>query len=81
MKTHQINPSVSFGILKTYRKTPYGSYMKGVYKEHNIEIYDAKKYNQKLQYVSDKFLNWVKSKLIYFDKGIKKVTKSENHVK
>lgn len=71
------NPT--FGILKGYRKTPYGQYMWGEYKQHKIEVFDAQKKNgQKLIYVSDKLLNWVKSKLFYLQDGIKKVIRSEN---
>lgn len=57
----------TFGILKGYKKTPYGEYTWGVYKGYKIEIFDAKKSQQKLIYVSDnKLLNWIKSKFIYF---------------
>ena len=69
---------VSFGILQKYRKTNYGQYMIGEYKGHKIEIYDAKAHNQKLQYVSNnKTLKWIKSKLTYFQNGIKKIMRSE----
>ena len=68
---------VSFGILKGYKKTPYGEFTWGKYRGYNIEIYDAKKDKMKLQYVSDHLRRWVKSKLIYFQDGIKKITRSE----
>lgn len=72
------NPS--FGILKGYRKTPYGEYTWGTYKNYKIEVYDAFEYQQKLQYVSNKVtLSWIKSKLKYIQDGIKRVTRSENH--
>lgn len=45
------NP-ISFGIYKGHRPTAYGEYTWGEYKGYKIEIFDAKKYNQKLQYVS-----------------------------
>ena len=68
---------VPFGILQKYRKTEYGGYMIGEYKGHRIEIYDAKAHNQKLQYVSDsKTFQWIKSKLIYIQNGIKKIMRS-----
>ena len=52
--------------------------MWGTYKDYKIEVFDAtKKYNQKLIYISDNVLNWVKSKLFYVQNGIKRVTKSE----
>lgn len=69
------NPT--FGILKTHRKTAYGDYMQGFYKGYNIEVFNATKHNQKLIYVSDKFLNWIKSKLFYIQDGMKKVIRSE----
>lgn len=72
-------PKPTFGILKGYRKTPYGEYTWGLYKGHKIEIFDAtKKYNQKLQYVSEnKTLRWVWSKLKYVQNGINKVIRSK----
>lgn len=70
---------VSFGILKGYKKTPYGQYTWGVYKGHKIEVFDAtEKHNQKLHYVSNnQTLKWIKSKLRYFQNGIKKIMRSE----
>lgn len=71
------NP-ISFGIYKGHRITNYGQYTWGEYKGRKIEIYDAKEYNQKLQYVSNsKTLKWIKSKLIYIQNGIRKVLRSE----
>ena len=67
----------TFGILKGYKKTLYGEYLWGEYKNFKIEIYDAYKYEQKLQYVAEKStLRWLKSKLIYIQDGIKKITRS-----
>lgn len=73
------NPKpITFGILKGYKKTSYGQYMWGTYKDHKIEVFDAtEKYGQKLQYVSDSLLRWVKSKLIYLQDEIKKINRSE----
>lgn len=68
---------ITFGILKGSKKTHYGEYTWGKYKDYNIEIYDAKKDKMKLQYVSDHLRRWIKSKLIYFQDGIKKITRSE----
>ena len=71
--------NINFGILKGYKTTHYGDYMWGVYKDYKIDIYNASKHNQKLIYVSDnKFLNWIKSKLIYFEDGIRKIVKGES---
>lgn len=68
----------TFGILKGYKKTPYGQYTWGEFKGHKIEIYDAYKYNQKLQYVSNsQTSNWVQSKLKYIQDGIKKIMRSK----
>lgn len=74
MKTQPIQTNVSFGILKNYRKTSYGTYMQGTYKNFNIEVYDAKKNNEKLIYVSDcSTLRRLKYKFIYFHNGIKRI--------
>lgn len=71
-------PQPTFGILKGYKKTPYGEYTWGEFKGHKIEIYDAYKYNQKLQYVSNsQTSNWVQSKLKYIQDGIRKISRSE----
>ena len=71
-------PQPTFGILKGYKKTPYGEYTWGEFKGHKIEIYDAYKYNQKLQYVSENnTLRWVWSKLKYVQDGIKRIIRSK----
>lgn len=71
-------PQPTFGILKGYKKTPYGEYTWGEFKGHKIEIYDAYKYNQKLQYVSNsQTSNWVQSKLKYIQDGIKRIIRSK----
>jgi hypothetical protein len=73
----QPNP-ITFGIYLKTRKTGYGQCDYGVYKNHNIEIYTAKENNKlihKLFYVSDAVRNFIKSKLIYFENGIKKVVR------
>lgn len=73
-----IKPQPTFGILKGYKKTPYGEYTWGEYKGYKIEIFDAKKSQQKLIYVSDnKLLKWIKSKLRYFQDGIKRIIRSK----
>lgn len=68
--------NTSFGVLKNAKKRPYGDYMMGEYKGFKYEVYNAYKYNQKLIYVS-KNLNFVKSKLIYWLDGVKRVTRAE----
>lgn len=70
--------NIYFGIYKYTKYTPYGKCDYGKYKDYNIEIYDDKKDNAKLYYISDKFRNWIKSKLVYFVNGVKRITTSEN---
>lgn len=78
MRIERINDNINFGILKGYKKTSYGEYTWGTYKGHKIEVFDAKKHQQKLIYVSDnKLLKWIKSKLTYIQDGIKKIVRSE----
>ena len=74
----QIPPpyKLSFGILRKVKKRPYGDYMEGAYKGYKIEVYDAFKFNQLLIYVSEN-MRFIKSKLTYWQDGIKKVTKAE----
>lgn len=82
-KTQLTSPYTSkkypaFGIFKGYKKTTYGDYTWGEYKGYKIEIYNANKLNQKLQYVSDKTtLKWIWSKLKYIQNGINKVITSK----
>ena len=77
MRIERIKDTTTFGIYKGHKLTSYGEYTWGTYKGYKIEIFDAKKYNQKLQYVSDsRTLKWLKSKLRYFQNGIKKIIRS-----
>lgn len=67
----------SFGIYRGSKKTSYGKYTWGVYRNHKVEVYDAKKYEQKLIYVSNEsLLHWVASKFSYVKDGVKKFIKS-----
>lgn len=69
MNVEPIGNSPSFKIYKSTTVTRYGSKMSGVYKGNNIEIYTDKKGDKlfyKLYYVSDSFLKFLKSKLVYF---------------
>ena len=72
------NP-ISFGIYKNTRITPYGKCTYGNYKGYNIEIYDDVKDKAKLYYVSDNIRRWVKSKLIFFRDGIRKIIRSNSN--
>lgn len=77
MKTQPTSP-ITFGIYKSTRITSYGQCVYGVFKDHNIEVYTAKENNKlihKLFYVSDKVRNFVKSKLIYFENGNKRIVR------
>ena len=77
----QPTDSTTFKIYKGSKIRSYGEYSWGFYKDKKIEIYDAYNFNQKLIYVSDKFKNFIKSKLTYWQNGIKKVTKAEGRLK
>jgi hypothetical protein len=72
-----ITSPIPFGIYKGSINKPYGEYMWGEYKKQNIEVFNAYKHGQKLIYVSDAFKRFIKSKLIYFMDGVKKVTRAE----
>ncbi len=75
MKPQPISP-VSFGVYLRTRKTSYGQCDYGVFRNKNIEIYTAKENGSllhKLFYVSDAVRNFIKSKLIYFENGTKKI--------
>ena len=75
MKPRPID-SVSFGIYLRTRKTSYGQCDYGIFKNNNIEIYTAKENGSllhKLFYVSDAVRNFIKSKLICFENGKKKI--------
>ena len=69
-------PQPTFGIYLKTRKTAYGHCDIGKYKGNNIEIYHDYETKSKLYYVSDAVRNWIKSKLIYFDNGNKKIIRS-----
>ena len=70
-------PQPTFGIYIKTRKTPYGQCDIGRFRDKNIEVYTDYQEKTKLYYVSDSCRNWIKSKLIYFIEGIKKIIRSE----
>lgn len=78
MKVQPID-NVNFRIYKGSKVKPYGNYMWGEYKGKKIEVFDAYKNNQKLIYVSEN-LRFLKSKLIYWLEGVKKVTRAEGRL-
>ena len=69
-------PQPTFGIYLKTRKTAYGHCDIGKFKGHNIEVYHDYETKSKLTYVSDAFRNWVKSKLVYFERGLKHINRS-----
>jgi hypothetical protein len=75
MKVQPID-NVNFKIYKGSSKKPYGEYLWGEYKGKKIEVYDAKEFQQLLIYVSEK-MRFVKSKLIYYQDGVKKIIRAE----
>lgn len=80
MRIEPIPPNnPTFGIYIKTKKTKYGYHDIGKFKGNNIEIYHDTRDKTKLYYVSDAVRNWLKSKLIYFDNGIKKIIRSNAH--
>ena len=75
----ETNRKINFGIYKGTKYSPFGKCVHGIYKNNNIEIYTNKEDKTKLFYISDLFMNWIKSKLIYFENGVKKVVRGEKH--
>ena len=73
----QPTDNINFRIYKGTKIRSYGQYHWGEYKGNKIEIFDAYKENQKLIYVSDNLKKFVKSKLIYWLDGIKRVMRAE----
>lgn len=81
--TNKYNPippiyEPSFGIYLKTKKTGYGHCDIGKYKDRNIEIYHDYETKSKLYYISDSLRNWIKSKLIYFENGVKRIVRSRN---
>ena len=70
---------ISFGIYKNTRITPYGKCTYGEYKKYNIQVYDDREDKAKLYYISDDKLRWVKSKLVFFRDGIRKIIRSNSN--
>lgn len=70
IRTNSYNPS--FGVYKGTIITPYGKRTEGKYKDYNISIFDDKVENAKMFYITDKFQNWIKYKLIYQQNGKKR---------
>jgi hypothetical protein len=76
--TYEPSHNPYFGIYLRTRKTGYGHCDIGKFKGNNIEIYHDNETKSKLYYVSDNLRNWIKSKLIYFERGFKRIVRSEN---
>lgn len=78
MKTQPISKnSPTFGIYKGTKIKHYGQCVYGQFKDNNIEIYSDNLRQTKLYYVTNKFRKWIKSKLVYFENGIKNTVYSE----
>lgn len=78
MKTQPISKnSPTFEIYKGTKIKHYGQCVYGQFKDANIEIYSDNLRQTKLYYVTDKFRKWIKSKLVYFENGIKNTVYSE----
>lgn len=71
MKIQPID-NTKFGIYKKTVFTTYGHKNFGEYKGKNITIYYDTERNVKMFYVTDAMRNWIKSKLIYIQDGVKK---------
>lgn len=84
MRIEHINSQISFGIYKQTKPTSYGKRISGLYKDYEIDVYIAEKAGKlqhKLYYVR-KCGEWLKSKLVYFENGIKsKVVHSQNTIR
>lgn len=79
----QLNkPQPTFGIYKVSKVTHYGHRDTCLFKDYKLDIYTAKdngELKHKLYYLSDRFGNWIKSKLIIYENNNKKqVIKSQN---
>ena len=65
--------NTSFGVYKKTIITGYGHKMVGTYKGNNIIIHYDQQNNIKMFYVTNNFNKWIKSKLEYFQNGVKKI--------
>jgi hypothetical protein len=75
----QPTDNIKFGIYKGTKITHYGQCDYGVFRNKNIEIYQDYRDKTKLYYVSDMVRKWIKSKLIYFQDGVKRIIRSQNN--
>lgn len=65
--------NTSFGIYKQTIATSYGQKVIGAYKNKNISIHYDYRDNTKMFYITNSLNKWIKSKLEYFQNGVKKV--------
>lgn len=63
MRIERIKNRTTFGILKGYKQTKYGSYTWGTYRKQNIIV--CKNNKNKLITVTDKD-GWVQSKIVNY---------------
>ena len=71
-------PQPTFGIYKERITTRYGYKDIGQFKDKIITIHHDNRNNTKMWYVTDKLGKWIKSKLLYFHNGIKKIVRSKS---
>lgn len=73
-----ISKPISFGVFKQRIATSYGYKDIGEYKGKTITIHHDITDNTKMFYVADNLKNWIKSKLVYLQNGVKKIIISKN---
>ena len=79
MKIYPLS-SISFGILKSVKISSEGEYLKGKYKNFDIDIYKNNLIDARLIYISS-FGKWIKSKLKYYTPFGNKTLRSKHEFK
>jgi len=69
---------ISFGIYKCSVVTSYGRKDIGAFRDKIITIHHDYRDNTKMWYVTNSIGKWIKSKLVYFQNGIKKIIWSKS---
>ena len=78
MQIQNIKYEPSFGVYLKTQYTQYGHRDIGKYKDYNIDIYHDNETKSKLIYISNKFLKWIKYKLIYFNNNKRRTVGAQN---
>ena len=68
---------IPFGVYKKTVITEYGNKVIGECRGFTITIHNDTKKNIKVIYL-EKAKKWIKSKLIFFDKGVKNIIRSKS---